>query len=253
VLSQAFVRIKHEPPYTEADEKAVYLNPVARATYDQAKETWMFKPGTAGQAQQARTPAETQMAEALQQSMQVWCLLTRHGLLHLLDWLWGYHGVSRRHVLWMHCKMQLGLDLIVLLSLSSQASSASQDGGFGVDVELVANVNVDNPTFVERNFTTAEIEYCKSQPDAHASFAGRWAAKEAVIKAVSSYNLARDAGLKGAGAGLKDIEILPSASKAPSVTLHGEAKSLVQKAGIKEIKVSISHSGDYAVATAHAC
>jgi fatty acid synthase subunit beta len=106
---------------------------------------------------------------------------------------------------------------------------------------------------VERNFTAAEIEYCKSQPDSHASFAGRWAAKEAVIKAVSSYNLARDAGWKGAGAGLKEIEILPSASKAPSVTLHGEAKSLVQKAGIREIKVSISHSGDYAVATAHAC
>jgi hypothetical protein len=69
--AQAFVRIKHEPPYTEADEKAVYLNPIARATYDPVKETWMFKPGTAGQAQQPRSPAETQMAEALQQSMQV--------------------------------------------------------------------------------------------------------------------------------------------------------------------------------------
>lgn len=49
-------------------------------------------------------------------------------------------------------------------------------------MELVANVNVENETFLERNFTPAEVEYCSKQPDAHASFAGRWSAKEAVIK-----------------------------------------------------------------------
>ena len=57
---------------------------------------------------------------------------------------------------------------------------------------------------------------------------------------------------QGAGAGLRDIEILPSASKAPKVVLHNAAKDLVSKAGVTDIKVSISHSGDYAVATAHA-
>ena len=40
--------------------------------------------------------------------------------------------------------------------------------------------------FVARNFTPAEIEYCSSAPSPPSSFAGRWAAKEAVVKALSS-------------------------------------------------------------------
>lgn len=69
---------------------------------------------------------------------------------------------------------------------------------------------------------------------------------------MSNFNLGQDAGWQGAGAALKEIEILPSTSKAPEVRLHGAAKEVVARAGVKEVKVSISHSGEYAVATAHA-
>lgn len=213
--TQPFVRVKHEPPYSAQDEKDVYLNPMARASYDPVKNTWRFKEGTAAKAgRPVPTQAERDMAETLKQALTVSS---------------GDNNTTA-----------LG------------NGNTSTGNGFGVDVELVANVNVDNPTFLERNFTPTEIEYCLSQPDPHASFAGRWSAKEAVIKAVSSFNLDSPVAWQGAGAALKDIEILPSASKAPRVVLHHAAQDVVAKAGVKEIKVSISHSGDYAVATAHA-
>lgn len=41
-----------------------------------------------------------------------------------------------------------------------------------------------NPTFVERNFTEAEIAYCRGQPSPEASFAARWVGKEAVFKSL---------------------------------------------------------------------
>lgn len=47
---------------------------------------------------------------------------------------------------------------------------------------------------------------------------------------------------KGAGTGMKDIEILPDASGVPTVTLHGEAKSAAGGKGVKSVHVSLSHS-----------
>ena len=58
-----------------------------------------------------------------------------------------------------------------------------------------------NPTFVERNFTEAEIAYCRAQPSPASSFAARWVGKEAVFKALGVAS-------KGAAAAMKDIEIL---------------------------------------------
>jgi fatty acid synthase subunit alpha len=92
-----------------------------------------------------------------------------------------------------------------------------------------------NPTFVERNFTEAEIAYCRSQPAPPASFAARWAGKEAVFKALGVPS-------RGAAAPMKEIEILPSESGAPAVTLHGEAKSAADAKGVSKIHISLSHS-----------
>lgn len=94
-------------------------------------------------------------------------------------------------------------------------------------------------TFRERNFTAAEIEYCSSAPDSDASFAGRWAAKEAVFKALSVPS-------KGAGASMKDIEILNSEA-GPVVKFSGDAQTA---AAGKSVKVSISHSDSTVVAFA---
>ncbi|KFA77175.1 hypothetical protein S40288_04577 [Stachybotrys chartarum IBT 40288] len=119
----------------------------------------------------------------------------------------------------------------------------SQNSQVGVDVEDISAINIDNETFVERNFTANEIDYCQNAPSPQSSFAGRWSAKEAVFKSLGVAS-------KGAGAPLKDIEILKGESGAPVVSLHGEAAAAARKAGVKDITVSISHSDTQAIAVA---
>jgi fatty acid synthase subunit alpha, fungi type len=80
----------------------------------------------------------------------------------------------------------------------------------GVDIEDVTAINIDNDTFVERNFTEREIEYCSQAPNPQAAYAGRWSAKEAVFKSLGVAG-------KGAGAPLKEIEILRNEVGAPIV------------------------------------
>ncbi|KAJ2908853.1 fatty acid synthase alpha subunit Lsd1 [Coemansia aciculifera] len=125
------------------------------------------------------------------------------------------------------------------------------DRGVGVDIEAIADINIENPTFVERNFTAAEQAYCWSRPNPHASFAGKWCAKEAAVKAVSSIvSTDQVVWTKGSAAPLVDIEICVGASAAPQVVFHGEAKEAVERAGISLVRVSISHIDLYAIATA---
>lgn len=88
---------------------------------------------------------------------------------------------------------------------------------------------------MERNFTEAEIAYCRSQPSPQASFAGRWVGKEAVFKSLGVSS-------KGAAAAMKDIEILPNESGVPTVSLHGDAKFAADSKGIQQVLVSLSHS-----------
>lgn len=88
----------------------------------------------------------------------------------------------------------------------------SKNNKVGVDVEDIASINIDNETFVERNFTDREIEYCQQAASPRSSFAGRWSAKEAVFKSLGVAS-------KGAGAPLKDIEVLSDEKGAPKVTV----------------------------------
>ncbi len=101
--------------------------------------------------------------------------------------------------------------------------------------ELISSVPSWNLTFVEKNYMDAEVTYCKSQPYPATSFAACWAGKEAVFKSLGVIG-------KGTGASLKDIEILPEASGAPQVILHGDAKSVAQSKGITKIHISLSNS-----------
>ena len=89
-------------------------------------------------------------------------------------------------------------------------ATASSNSKVGVDVESLSALNIDNETFIERNFTEKEIAYCQKSPNPQASFTGKWSAKEAVFKSL---------GVKGEGAGapLKDIEIINDESGAPTV------------------------------------
>lgn len=104
----------------------------------------------------------------------------------------------------------------------------------GVDVETINSINIENEEFLNRNFTQAEIAYCWKAPSPQASFAGTWSAKEAVFKSL---------GVKSAGGGapLKDIEILRDENGKPQVVFHGEAAEKAASAGVKKVKVAISH------------
>ncbi|KAL2038780.1 hypothetical protein N7G274_008538 [Stereocaulon virgatum] len=122
-------------------------------------------------------------------------------------------------------------------------ATASENSKVGIDVEDVKAINIENETFVDRNFTAAEQAYCRKAASAQASFAGRWSAKEAVFKSLGVQS-------RGGGAALKDIEIGSDEKGAPVVTLHGDAKAAAEKVGVKSVNVSISHSDSQAIAIA---
>lgn len=109
----------------------------------------------------------------------------------------------------------------------------------GVDVELISAINTENETFIHRNFTKGEREYCESAPNPRASYAGTWSAKEAVFKALKTEG-------KGAAAPLVDIEIVHT-STGPEVRLHGDALAVAKG---RSFKVSISHDDVQAAAVA---
>lgn len=123
------------------------------------------------------------------------------------------------------------------------ASLNNGSKGVGVDVELLSELNLENETFIERNFTEEEIAYAHQAAHPRASFTGTWSAKEAVFKALGVSS-------KGAGAALRDIEIVRDAKGAPTVVLAGEAKKAAAAAGVKNVKVSISHDDFQATAVA---
>ncbi|KAK9365441.1 3-oxoacyl-reductase [Lipomyces kononenkoae] len=128
----------------------------------------------------------------------------------------------------------------VLLKLTQSTASAGTN--VGVDVEALAAIPIDNETFIERNYTPAEISYCSSSGDPRASFAGTWCAKEAVFKSLGVKS-------EGAGAALKEIEIVRKSGK-PEVVFSGVAKQKAEEKGVKGVSVSISHNEFQAVAVA---
>lgn len=91
-----------------------------------------------------------------------------------------------------------------------------------------------NEQFVQRNFTVGEITYCRQQPNPAASFAARWAAKEAIFKSFGTTS-------HGSSAPMKEIEIV-SSNGVPKVELHGNAKEAALSKGISAIHISLSHS-----------
>ncbi|KAG8752051.1 3-oxoacyl-[acyl-carrier-protein] synthase [Serendipita sp. 396] len=137
------------------------------------------------------------------------------------------------------------VDLANLSVLSETLGKAGDSAGVGVDHELISAVPSDNPTFVNRNFTDGEIAYCRSQPSPAASFAARWAGKEAVFKSLGVCS-------KGAAAAMREIEILPDESGVPQVHLHGAAKEAADGKKVSKVQISLSHSETMAIAFAQA-
>ena len=97
------------------------------------------------------------------------------------------------------------------------------------------------PRFVERVYTRDERRYCDSKGAAAAqSYAGRFAAKEAFLKAIKT-------GWRGKIT-WHDLEILTDADGVPTLSVKGEAKKLMADLGAAKIHLSISHTTDHAVA-----
>jgi holo-[acyl-carrier protein] synthase len=96
--------------------------------------------------------------------------------------------------------------------------------------------------FVEETFTESERTYCMSKRDPYPHLAGRFAAKEACLKALGR-------GLRGAGGMLREIEVAREPSGRPSLRLSGRAGKLAGRLGVSGLSVSISHTGDLAVST----
>lgn len=96
--------------------------------------------------------------------------------------------------------------------------------------------------FLQRVYTPAEAAYCRAHKDPVPRLAGRFAAKEAVMKLLGT-------GWRG-GVEWTDIETLPDPLGKPLATLRGQTAELAATLGIAHILISISHSGEYAVASA---
>lgn len=133
------------------------------------------------------------------------------------------------------------------------SSGKALKGVVGIDTELLTSLSLDNDNFLKRNYTLKEISECSAKPDPRSSFTGRWCAKEAVVKAISSFAAKKGTNLpttQGAGAPLIDIEVLGNHEGAPLVNLSGKTKVICDTLGIENINISISHADTYAVAIA---
>jgi holo-[acyl-carrier protein] synthase len=130
-------------------------------------------------------------------------------------------------------------------ALSFGLSGAGGDVvALGLDVVFISRVaeSLDSfgERFEERLFTPAEIAYARSAPGQRAErLAARFAAKEAVIKALS---------LGDTGVDWRDIEVLRNTDGSCAIALHGRVAAALATRGADRVLVSLSHDGDYAAA-----
>lgn len=118
--------------------------------------------------------------------------------------------------------------------------------GIGTDIieclRIAQMIERHGELFINRVYTPYEIRYCSSRKQATQHYAGRWAAKEAVLKALGT-------GWRR-GISWRDIEVRNDSQGKPVVGLRGGARDLVEQLGIREMLVSISHCRSHAMAYA---
>jgi holo-[acyl-carrier protein] synthase len=117
----------------------------------------------------------------------------------------------------------------------------------GIDIVAVSKMKkimLARPEFASEIFSAMEREYCFSRPNPYVHLAGRFAAKEACLKALGT-------GLSGNGIdrALHEIEVVPGRSGKPELSLSGWTEKIGRRRKVYQVTVSISHSGDYAIAS----
>jgi holo-[acyl-carrier protein] synthase len=118
--------------------------------------------------------------------------------------------------------------------------------GLGTDivecVRIRKMIDEHGDLFLRRVYTKWEIRYCQSRRQSTEHFAGRWAAKEAVLKALGT-------GWRR-GISWTDIEIRNDPSGQPRVAVQGEAKEIAKQLRLNDVMITISHCRQFATAYA---
>jgi holo-[acyl-carrier protein] synthase len=116
--------------------------------------------------------------------------------------------------------------------------------GTGVDLAEVGRIRDAigryGDRFVRRIYTDAEIAYVERKANRFERYAGRFAAKEAGMKAIGT-------GWKR-GVRWQDFEVANLPSGRPTLRLHGEAARIAEKMGVKTISLSITHTAELGMA-----
>ncbi len=118
--------------------------------------------------------------------------------------------------------------------------------GIGTDIteclRIARMIERHGELFLERVYTPEEIRYCQNRMQATQHFTGRWAAKEAMLKALGT------GWIKGIT--WRDVEVRNEPSGKPIALVHGGAKEVMQQRGITDLLISISHCRTHATAYA---
>jgi phosphopantetheine--protein transferase-like protein len=114
--------------------------------------------------------------------------------------------------------------------------------GIGIDLVKIERVKEAHEKwgrrFLEKFLTDNEIEYCFARKEPYPSLAVRFAAKEALIKAISSEIFIN----------MKDVEIVNDESGKPSVKVQGAVETFFINKGIKQYHLSLSHEKEFGIA-----
>ncbi len=116
--------------------------------------------------------------------------------------------------------------------------------GTGIDIaevpRIAASIERFGRRFLERVFTPEEIRYCESKANKAERYAGRFAAKEAAMKAIGTgWNR---------GVTWQDVEVKRVAGGRPTVAFHGKAAEFFRKLGAVRAQLSITHTDQLAMA-----
>jgi len=116
--------------------------------------------------------------------------------------------------------------------------------GMGIDVAEVKRIQAviesQKERFLRRVYTVSEAAYCEQFKNKYERYAGRFAAKEAAMKALGT----------GWGRGVRwvDVEVVRQRGGRPTISLKGEARKVADALGVKNIALSITHTAEQAIA-----